>query len=106
VSNDYSELLGPKHKSVLATQKVFWHNTFESVLVFQNTFESVLLWQNTFEIYLLGQFIRIVEKVFQCFIQKSFLVISDNKKIWNRAKISFCAPSVLPPLSPPNPVSS
>jgi hypothetical protein len=29
VSKDYSEFLGPKHKSVLAAQKVFWQNTFE-----------------------------------------------------------------------------
>ena len=55
VSKDYSEFLGPKHKIVLAAQKVFWQNTFESAL---------LLWQNTFEIYLLGQFIRIGEKLF------------------------------------------
>ena len=71
VSKDYSEVLGPKHKSELGKT------------------ESVLLWQNTFEIFLLGLFIRIGEKLFQCYIQKSFLVIGDYKKIWNRAKFFF-----------------
>ena len=89
MSKDYSEFLGPKHKSVLAAQKVFGQNTFESVLDFQNTFESVLLWQNTFEIYLLGLFIRIGEKLSQRYIQKSFLEIGNYKKIWNRAEIFF-----------------
>jgi hypothetical protein len=65
VSKDYSEFLVPKHKSVWTKQKVFWQNTFKSVLNGQNTFESVLLWQNTFEIYLLGLFTRIGEKLFQ-----------------------------------------
>jgi hypothetical protein len=65
VSKEYSEFVGPKHKSDLAAQKVFWQNTFESVLDFQNTFKSVLLWLNTFEIYLLGLFIHIREKLFQ-----------------------------------------
>jgi hypothetical protein len=90
---------------------VFWQNTFESVLYFQNTFESVLdfqntfesvFWQTTFEIYLLGQFIHIGEKLFQHYILKSFLVIGDYKKIWNRAKIFFwSALSIAPPLPPP-----
>jgi hypothetical protein len=53
VSKDYSEFLGPKHKSVLAAQKVFWQNT---------SCESVLDFQNTFEIYLLGLFIHISER--------------------------------------------
>jgi hypothetical protein len=74
---------------------------FESVLDFQNTFESVLLWQNTFEIYLLGQFISIGEKLFQRYTLKSFFVIGDCKKIWNRAKIFFlCALSIAPPFFP------
>ena len=47
MSKEYSEFVGPKHKSDLAAQKVFWQNTFESVLDFQNTFKSVLLWLNT-----------------------------------------------------------
>ena len=89
MSKDYSEFLGPKHKSVLAAQKVFGQNTFESVLDFQNTFESVLLWQNTFEIYLLDLFIQIGEKLSQRYIQKSFLIIGNYKKIWNRAEIFF-----------------
>jgi hypothetical protein len=74
VSKDYSEFSGPKHKSVLAAQKVFWQNTFESVLDFQNTFE----------IYLLGQFIRSGEKLFQRYIRKrlkSVIALDEEEKI-------------------------
>jgi hypothetical protein len=40
--------------------------------------------------HLLGLFIGIRENLlFQGYIQKSFLVIGDYKKIWNRAKIFF-----------------
>jgi hypothetical protein len=99
-------------------RKCFWQNTSEivldfqntfeeSVLLRQNTFESVLLQQNTFEIYLLGKFIHIGEKLLQCYIQKSFLVIGDYKKIWNHTKTFFLLrPQYCPLLFPPNPVSS
>jgi len=62
---------------------------FKSVLDCQNTFESVLDCQSTFEIYLLGLFICIGEKLFQRYIQKSFLVIGDYKTKWNSTKIIF-----------------
>ena len=54
----------------------------------------------------MGLFIRIREKLFQGYIQKSFLVIGDYKKIWNRAKIFFLCTLSIAPLPPPNPVTS
>jgi hypothetical protein len=50
--------------------------------------------QNTFSFYLLGLFIRIGEKLFQGYIQKSFL---DFKKIWNLPKKKWCALGIAPP---------
>ncbi len=97
-----------KHKSVLREQAQ--QTNLKSVLPKQNTFKSVLNCLNTFEsvFNLLGLFVKHTfgEKLFQCYIQKSFLVIRDFKKIWNRAKIFFwCTLSIAPPFSP-NPVSS
>jgi hypothetical protein len=68
----------------------------------QTTFKSVLNCQNTFKsvFNLLGLFVEHTfgEKLFQRYIQKSFLVNGDFKKIWNRAKIFFlCALSIDPP---------
>jgi len=97
-SKDYSEFLGPKHKSVLAKQKVFWQNTFwQNRKCFGKTL-SVL--PSHFLFYLLGLFIHIGEKLFQGYIQKSSLVIGDYKKIWNRAKIFFVRPQYCPPPPP------
>ena len=64
-----------------------------------------LFCQNTFCFHLLGLSIRIREKLWQGYIQKSFLIIGNYKKIWNRAKIFFVRPQYCPP-SFPNPVSS
>ena len=44
-------------------------------------------------------FVRTREKLSQCYIQKSFLVIGDFKKIWNCA-IVFDSPSIAPPFPP------
>ena len=66
-----------------------------------------MFWQNrnlfvlANHIYLLGLFIRIGEKLFQGYIQKSFLVINNYKKIWNHAKTCFwCTLSIAPPFPP------
>ena len=89
-----------KHKSVLReqTQQI----NLKSVLPKQNTFKSVLNWQNTFKsvFNLFGLFVEHTfgEKLFQRYIQKSFLVIGDFKKIWNHAKILFLVrPQYCPP---------
>ena len=81
----------PKHKSVLREQAQ--QINFKSVLPKQNTFKSVLNCQNTFKsvFNLLGLFVEFTfgEKLFQPYIQESFLVINYYKKIWNCAKIFF-----------------
>ena len=89
-----------KHKSVLREQAQ--QINFKSVLPKQTTFKSVLNCQNTFKsvFNLLGLCVEHTfgEKLFQRYIQKSFLVNGDFKKIWNRAKIFFlCALSIDPP---------
>ena len=80
------------HNSVLREQAQQINFNFKSVLNSQNTFKSVF--------NLLGLFAEYSfrEKLFQPYIQKSFLVIGYYKKIWNRAKIFFLLrPQYCPP---------
>ena len=46
-SKDYSEFLGPKHKIVLAKQKVFWQNAFCFAKKLSVSAKHLLLCQNT-----------------------------------------------------------
>jgi len=55
---------------------------------------------------LLGLFIHFGDKLSQCYIQKSFLVICDYKKIWIHAKFVLLRPQLSPLPPPPNPVTS
>jgi len=112
VSKDYSEFLGPKHKSALAAQKVFWQNTFESVLakhfwkcfVFPKPkhFRKCFALAKHFWNLSVGPVHPYQEKLYQRY-RRNFLSrnwqLQENME--SRQNLFFGAPSVLLPPFPP-----